>query len=104
MLVSEIKEKLATELIPALANSGMTFSNNLYPAGFVGNGYCLAEIQDFGGLLPKAFAAGVPVFAITNEEIGEAGNVLTSLTEKREILRNSIQNASNQIAEFLENA
>ena len=48
--------------------------------------------------------AGVPVFAITDAEIGEVGNVLNSLTEKRDNLRARIQSAARLLEQILDNA
>ncbi|ABJ10360.1 TPA: ParA family protein [Pseudomonas aeruginosa] len=102
--IDEIKQRLTEEMLPILQENDLAFDMDFYPAELVRHGYCLAEIQDFGGLLPKAYMAGVPVFAITDAEIGEVGNVLNSLTEKRDNLRARIQSAARLLEQILDNA
>ena len=66
----------------------MTLPQGAYPQAFIANEYCLGEIADFQGLLPKAYDAGVPVFELTSDEIHETGPVLAQMTEKRNIFFN----------------
>ncbi|MCO3803853.1 hypothetical protein FA082_30580 [Pseudomonas aeruginosa] len=72
-----------------------------YPAELKENNFCLSEIQDFGGLLPKAFGVGVPVFALTDEEIAETGPVLEALQRRREQLRFQMNNIIEQLLVLL---
>ena len=82
--IAEIKNITETCLFPALAAEQMIFTVEQYHDANVAEGHCLSEISDFQGLLPKAYNAGVPVFALSDAEIGEAGVVLEGLIEKRD--------------------
>lgn len=86
--IQEIKDVVIANLIPALKDVNMVLSDEVYIHAGISIDFCIAEIPDFQGLLPKANDAGVPVFAIVNEEIGEAGAVKAGLIEKRELFRN----------------
>lgn len=99
--IAEIKDGIANQLFPALVKAGMSFPIDSYPQELRNNLFCLAEIPDFGGLLPKAHNAGVPIFALTNGEIGEIGVVLDAMTEKRDLLRNQFEAVVNQLTTLL---
>jgi len=88
-------------LFPALAQAGMTFNHEHYSDTLTKNGYCLDEIPDFGGLLPKANNTGVPVFELTDAEIGETGPVLSGMCVKREQLRDQFTAIANEITNLL---
>lgn len=81
--IEEIKRKVVDDLMPALQGSGMLLDRERYGNTLIDNGLCLAEISDFQGLLPKAIAAGVPVYDVTDDEINETGNVLEQMQSNR---------------------
>lgn len=81
--IAEIKDKIVSVLLPSLRESGMAKTDEEYGSGLIENGLCLAAISAFQGLLPKANAAGVPVYALSDDEIGETGAVLEELQKKR---------------------
>lgn len=75
-----------------------------YGASLVNAKYCLGEIPDFHGLLPKSFNNGVPVFELTDLELGESGQVLTDLKDKREMFRDQFAKISKMIVGLIANA
>lgn len=82
--ITEIKTEIETKLVPTLAAKGMTFDiTNLINNGTLTD-HCLAEISEFGSLLQKAHAAGVPVFALDTTTIHESGNVLDQMIKSRD--------------------
>lgn len=81
--ITEIKRKVVGDLMPALRQAGMLLEDAAYGVPLINNGLCLSEISDFQGLLPKAHAAGVPVFEVTDDEIGETGPVLQQMQNNR---------------------
>ena len=70
-------------LKPALHHAGMLLRDEVYGVPLIENGLCLSEISDFQGLLPKALAAGVPVYEVSDDEIGETGPVLQQMQNNR---------------------
>lgn len=102
--IEEIKERLGTTFFDALAAKGMTFEEDQYDAQLVSEKYCLAEIPDFQGLLPKAFSAGVPVFDVTDVEIGVTGPVLANMIVKRTRFNKDFEELSIKVKGFLQNA
>lgn len=95
--ILEIKEKLVNDLLPALQQSGMVLSNEVYGDALLEKGLCLAEMSDFQGILPKALAAGVPVYALTDEEIGETGPVLEALKANRDRFDTLFDELANEV-------
>jgi cellulose biosynthesis protein BcsQ len=102
--IQEIKDRLADGFVDALQNSGMTLTPEQYGPDLVKKQYCLAEIPDFQGLLPKSHEAGVPVFELTDQEIGETGPVLVGLQQKRELFKNQFEVLAEQISSLVGHA
>ncbi len=82
--INDIKIKIRDHLMPALKESNMLLSGDIYGDDFIEDGLCILEIPDFQGLLPKSINAGVPVFALRDDEIGETGTVLDGMIKKRD--------------------
>jgi len=102
--IGEIKSKLSTDFIAAIKPVGMLFSRKQYGKDLIDDSYCLAEIPDFQGLLPKAYQAGVPVFALTKADIRETGPVLKQLEEKRDLFSGLFAKIADKLASLLTNA
>ena len=81
--IEEIKKKTREDLLPALRKVDMAKSDSEYGQVLINRGLCLVEIADFQGILPKSLKAGVPVYALTDNEIGETGSVLKQMKENR---------------------
>jgi len=62
----------------------MVCDAQVYADAKIASDFCLAEIPDFQGLLPKANENRVPVFAMEDREIGESGVVHEEMIEKRD--------------------
>jgi chromosome partitioning protein len=85
--IGEIKAVTTERLYPALQAAGLTLPNESYPGALRDEGFCLDEIPDFGALLPRSHEAGVPVFALNDNELGATGIVLANTIDKRNQLR-----------------
>jgi len=85
--IAEIKTVSQNRLFPALRNAGLTLPDADYPAALRNDGFCLEEIPDFGALLPRSHEAGVPVFALNDNELGATGIVLANTIDKRDQIR-----------------
>jgi len=81
--IAEIKEVTSSRLFPTLRNAGLTLPDDLYPDELSLNGFCMAEIPDFGGLLPRAYDVGVPIFALTDDELAPIGIIRDNMIVKR---------------------
>lgn len=91
--IDEIKTKVRNVLVPKLSVANMLISPNKY----LDQDFCLEEIPDFGGLLPKSFEAGVPVYALDDGDINETGIVLDGLKSKSKDLNDKITSIATKI-------
>ncbi len=101
--IAEIKLKVSTSLFKALSRAGMTLGPEEY-ADVAGDNYCLGEIPDFQGLLPKSYEAGVPVFEVTDEEIKETGPVLENFRIRRGQFREQFAEISVKVMALIAHA
>lgn len=81
--IAEIKTRISEYFLPIIKKNHMTFSSQTYQKAGISDDFCLAEIPDFAGLLPKSGVAGVPVYDLTDAELTETGVVLDGLKERR---------------------
>lgn len=95
--IEEIKEVVVSKLIPALQKKNMVLETDAYQEAGVESDFCLAEIPDFQGLLPKASESGVPVFALEDSEIHETGPVFVSMIESRKRFNQLFEDISEKI-------
>ncbi len=102
--IDEIKNVICNKFVPAIAKHQMLFTDNAYKQAKIPNDYCLLELKDFQGLLPKAHEAGVPVFSLTASQIGYSGDVLTGMENNRNLFKTEFENLSNKIIQLDEYA
>jgi chromosome partitioning protein len=99
--IGEIKYQATIGLSVALQKSGMLLPAEKYAAVGIGDNYCLSEISDFQGLLPKAYNAGVPIYALTEGQIGESGAVLEGAIQKRDLYNKQFTKLASDIVTLL---
>lgn len=101
--INEIKTIFGTELFDAFNKVGMCFAIDKYPEPLVSENYCFKEVPDFQGLLPKAYDAGVPVFALKDEELNASGTVKEGLQEKRTLFNTYFKEIAEKLVEVMRN-
>jgi cellulose biosynthesis protein BcsQ len=102
--IQEIKEIISTSFFNTLSRSNMVLGASDYPYDISNNGYCLEEIPDFQGLLPKSHTAGVPVYDLTNAEIAETGPVLAGMQANRQKFYLKFEGLVNKLRSMLNHA
>ena len=102
--IDDINSSIADKLMPAFESSGMALKSGEYGAELTHSKYCLSQIQDFHGLLPKSNDAGVPIFDVLDSEIKETGPILAQLKEKRGLFQGQFEKLSNDVIKMLEHA
>ncbi|MFD2663654.1 hypothetical protein [Paenibacillus thailandensis] len=99
--IDEIITYIESELVPELEKHSMTYDiSELISSGRLEN-HCLAQISEFGALLQKANIAMVPVFALTDRQIGETGEVLDQMATKRDRFDLIFSNMANVVMELV---
>lgn len=79
-IIAKTNEIIETTLYPALFAVGMTIDKVNYPDGSL----CLASLSNFQHLMPQYQQYGLPVFALTPEQIGTKGAALDNHLQKQE--------------------
>ena len=102
--IEEIKAKTMSDLLPALMRAGMTLPSADYPDSLRDKSFCLAEIPDFAGLLPKSQDAGVPVFSLNDDEFGESGTILANMKTRRDQFRSMFEEIASTLIALLKHA
>jgi len=82
--MDEILQSVQDTLAPRLRTANMLLDRSIYQDAGVPDNFCLAEIPDFQSLLPQSHSYGVPVFALSDEQIERSGTVLEQMIVKRE--------------------
>lgn len=83
--IDEIKKTVSMELIPALSKINMTISETEFNASNPGDTpYNLANISDFNSLIAQSQKHNIPVFALSDEQIEQSGNVLETMKKNRQ--------------------
>ena len=99
-----MKRAVLDTLIPSIQPAGMLFPIEAYEEVYGKGDFTIAEIPDFQSLLPKAHAAGVPVFALSNEQIGETGPVLEQMASKRDSFRVLFERVVQTVVRLMDHA
>lgn len=74
--IDKVAEASETVFTPALSASGLTFDRRAYEDADIPSSLVLAQIQEFNSLLPKSQDFHVPVYELTDEQLGQGGVVL----------------------------
>lgn len=101
--ITEIKSIFNNDLFNAFDKVGMCFPLQKYPEPLQSASFCFEEIPDFQGLLPKAYDAGVPIFALNDTELNATGTVKEGLKEKRELFNQYFDGIGKKLVEVMAN-
>lgn len=81
--INDIKTTIKDTFVPSIKKADMLFESTVYKEANIEESYCIEEIPDFQSILQKANNVGVPVFALSDKQIGETGPILKQLQTKR---------------------
>jgi len=96
--IDEVAKAVNETLLPAITPEGMMLDSYKYKPIQATNGYCLAEIPSFSGLIPRSQRGRMPVYEVPDKLLG-VGTVL----EQYKIIRDRFLNVFNRLAEDIEN-
>ncbi len=74
--IDQINKKVTQNLYPSLKSIDMTLPDSAY-GSLKEDNYCLSKISDFNSLITISQEKQTPVYALTDEQIGQSGAVLT---------------------------
>ena len=83
--INKIKETVDEQLVPALFNESMTVSKQEFQEIVIADtAYNLANIADFNSLIAQSQKHNVPIFALSESQIEQAGVILHTMIESRD--------------------
>lgn len=101
--LGQLSQQTVELFVPALKAKGMMFPDEVYnSSGIDPQNYFLEEIKDFQGLAPKSLSSNVPVFELTDEELGTTGAALESQKDNRETFRTIYNNIAEKVISILQ--
>lgn len=95
--INKVAEASESTFIPALEAAGLTFSSELYAAADIPSNAVIAQVQEFNSLLPKSQDFHVPVFELTDDQLGQIGVVLEGSQRQIRSLRRIFENMTDRI-------
>ncbi|MCK4827976.1 AAA family ATPase [bacterium] len=96
-----IKETVKKELIPALSPLGMTVGLGDFQKCVSGDEpYNLANVADFNSLIAQSQKHNVPIFALSDKQIEQAGVILKNMKESRKNFRKVFKALAKEIHEL----
>lgn len=101
--IDAINKKIAGQLVPALRDLHMTFQDEDYHNTGLDR-YCLAMISDFNSLIAVSQKTRTPVFKLTDEQIGQTGNVLHATQQSQQRFRHLFKRVAKEIVALTEDA
>lgn len=100
IIIDELRTVINTDIIPSLDRVDMTLNRELYN----GFDYCLAKIPNFHSLQPRFQQYGLPIFELTNAQIGSTGPVLEQQAANREKFRNIYSALADKVIHLTQHA
>jgi cellulose biosynthesis protein BcsQ len=95
--IGEIKMNIDKNLVSELKKFDMVIDSSYLNNNGQTKNYCIAEISEFGALLQSAHDAGVPVFALSDGQIGRSGSVLDQMQKNRERFSDIFEEIANLV-------
>lgn len=101
--IDQIKVTVNKRLVPALSNIGMIISEVDFKASQPGDTpYNLANISDFNSLIAQSQKHNVPVFALSDNQIEQAGRVLETMKKNRQNFYNTFEQIAKTVIHLIQ--
>lgn len=96
--IDEVSNTISNHLVPTINAEGMLLEPTKYLTGQIENGYCLAQISSFSGLIPRSQGGRLPVYELTDSQLG-VGTVL----EQYQVIRERFLTIFTELATNVDN-
>lgn len=100
--IQRIEDEVSTGFVPALTTAGLMLPEDVYQRAGIPNSMVLAKIQEFNSLLPKSQEHMVPVFELTDAQLGQAGVVLEGSHRQISSLRTIFDDFAHRVTSIAE--
>lgn len=95
--IDRINEAVRSRMAPALREHEMLLPEEAYKKAGLDVNFCLATIADFNTLIAKSQETRTPIFALTPEQLGQAGVVLENTVKARDAFANVFRELATKI-------
>jgi cellulose biosynthesis protein BcsQ len=102
--IDAIDKAVSERLMPSLRENRMLLAKEMYESQDIGSDFCLAKISNFNSLIAKSQDHQTPVFALTQEQIQQYGNVFDTTQEAQEKFRDTFEKLAAKIIFLTSNA
>jgi len=93
-IINQLNDVITTQLYPSLKVKEMTLSNDERGS------LCIAKISNFQHLQAKYQEYGIPVYALSEEQIGTVGNALAEHKRKQNFFKGIYESFARQIVDL----
>lgn len=93
-IIAKLDSIISTILYPSLQSKGMVLQNDTRDT------LCMAKVSNFQHLQAKYQEYGIPVYALTESQIGTVGNVLAEHKKKQDFFRSIYSQFADQIIQL----
>lgn len=100
--IDQINEAVKGRLYPALSNKGMLLPPAVYGENGVSDNLNLAMIADFNSLISRSQEHSTPVFALTEEQLAAAGDVLENFATSRDSFYRDFSDLASRVDSLIE--
>ena len=101
--IDELSSETLNVFVPEIRKAGMMFNDDDYDRAMINRKtYILREIKDFLGLSPKSLGVNVPVFKLTDAELGTKGAALGTQRGNVEEFRSIYEDIAKKILAILQ--
>ncbi len=102
--IDEINATVKDKFVPMLRHQGMMLEGSKYRQLGISDNYCLASISDFNSLIAKSQQSQVPVFSLTDQQIGLTGVVLDQTLKSKNMFESIFSTLADMIVELTSDA
>jgi len=102
--MDDIENAIKCRLYPELKRENMVFPEQVYFRNKIKDDFCLIQMSDFNSLIAISQECQTPVFALSRDEIGQAGNVLENTLRSQEKFKESFSELADKIINLTCNA
>ncbi|MBE9065384.1 AAA family ATPase [Leptolyngbya cf. ectocarpi LEGE 11479] len=95
--VTKIENQVSDQLVPVLDNNGMTLSGQIYRENGIDESFCLVKIPDFNSLIALSQEHSTPVYALTQQQLQQTGQVLENNQNKQAEFRQTFEELADKI-------
>ena len=95
--IDRVSDASQSQFVPALQAAGLTFDTLEYSDADIPASAVIGQVQEFNSLLPKSQEHHVPVFALTDEQLGTVGVVLDASKAQIESLTRIFESMADRV-------